>query len=366
MLKITKQINFHHDYQGYGKKYRVNVSIEVINLKQRWKNIISAGILVGCFLTCNLSAMASDGWTLPESGIRFDGEEKNAYVSREMDKFFHPERVGDKPAAVSFIVPKDWDYQIYDVGGLKLEKLENSSASTSRVVLKLHGGGYVAGLHDRHRQMGYHQALMTGAKELYMVNYRLAPEYPFPAALEDAAKAYSHILDQGIDSRNIIVIGDSAGGNLALELSVYLKEKELPQPGIMILISPWVTMATDMPSRQYNAERDLVLGKNASPLGRAVEEPAYAKGMNLKDPRISPLYANLKGFPPMLIQVGGYEIFLDECVKLTEKAALDEVDVTLTIYPQMPHEFPLMLPDLDDSIASFHEVRDFTERHMRK
>lgn len=131
-----------------------------------------------------------------------------------------------------------------------------------------------------------------------MVHYRLAPEYPFPAALEDAFKAYEYILNQGVEPENIIVIGDSAGGNLALELAVYLKEHNMPQPKMLILISPLTTFANDLPSRGYNMDRDLVLGRNASPLYKAVVDSTYSKGTDLKNPQLSPLYANLTGLPP--------------------------------------------------------------------
>ena len=140
--------------------------------------------------------------------------------------------------------------------------------------------------------------VLTEAQSLYMVHYRLAPEYPFPAALEDAFKAYEYILNQGVEPENIIVIGDSAGGNLALELAVYLKEHNKPQPKMRILISPLTTFANDLPSRGYNMDRDLVLGRNASPLYKAVEDSTYSKGTDLKNPQLSPLYANLTGLPP--------------------------------------------------------------------
>lgn len=115
-----------------------------------------------------------------------------------------------------------------------MEQVQNPSGKKGRVLLKLHGGGYVQGLHDRHRQMGVNQAVLTEAQSLYMVHYRLAPEYPFPAALEDAFKAYEYILNQGVDPENIIVIGDSAGGNLALELAVYLKGHNTPRESFFL------------------------------------------------------------------------------------------------------------------------------------
>lgn len=325
---------------------------------------ISLGIL-GAMLASAPLAMAAEAWQLPETGLQMERQAKQAYVAKEMGKFFHPQPGAKRPAPVKFEVPDGWSYRTFTVEGLKMEQVQNPAGKEGRVLLKLHGGGYVQGLHDRHRQIGANQAVLTEAQDLYMVHYRLAPEHPFPAALEDAVKAYNYILAQGTKPENIMVIGDSAGGNLTLELSVYLKEHNIPQPKLLILVSPLTTLANDLPSREYNLDRDLVLGRDASPLYKSVKESTYAKGIELKNHQLSPLYADLKGFPPMLIQAGGYELLLDDSIELMRKAAADDVDVTLTVYPGMPHEFSLMMPELDDSVASFREIRDFVSRQMR-
>ena len=132
-----------------------------------------------------------------------------------MGKFFHPQPGDAKSAPVKFEVPHGWIYRTFTVDGLKMEQVQNPSGKKGRVLLKLHGG-YVQGLHDRHRQMGVNQAVLTEAQSLYMVHYRLAPDYPFPDALEDAFKAYEYILNQGVEPENIIVIDDSAGGEPGL------------------------------------------------------------------------------------------------------------------------------------------------------
>ena len=335
-----------------------------MTIKKKIMCSISLGIM-GTMLAGFSVAMAAEAWHLPETGLQMESQAKQAYVAKEMGKFFHPQPGAAKPAAVKFEVPDGWSYRTFTVDGLKMEQMQNPAGKEGRVLLKLHGGGYVQGLHDRHRQMGANQAVLTEAQDLYMVHYRLATEHPFPAALEDAVKAYKYILAQGTKPENIMVIGDSAGGNLTLELSVYLKEHNIPQPKLLILVSPWTTFATDLPSREYNIDRDLVLGRNASPLYKSVKESTYAKGTDLKNHQLSPLYADLKGFPPMLIQAGGYELLLDDSIELMRKAAADGVDVTLTVYPGMPHEFSLMMPELDDSVASFREIRDFVSRQMR-
>jgi len=198
-----------------------------------------------------------------------------------------------------------------------------------------------------------------------MVNYRLAPRHTYPAALDDAMTAYRFMLKKGYKPENIIVFGDSAGGNLALALSAKLKEEKLPQPALLILDSPWTTLETESPSRKESVKRDLVLGEINPGMFHEINHPTYAKGMNLSDPHLSPIYGDLTGFPPMLIQAGGYELFLDDGMKLAKKAAADNVKVTLTVYPGMSHDFALCLPELQDSIDSFAEIRDFINLNMK-
>jgi acetyl esterase/lipase len=133
---------------------------------------------------------------------------------------------------------------------------------------------------------------------------------------------------------------------------------------MLLLASPWTTMETNLPSRKNNASKDLILGTNNPFMYKAVSTPAYGKGYKAKDPRVSPVHADLTGLPPILIQTGGYELFLDENLALARKAAEAGVDITLTVYPAMSHDFALLLPELQESVDSFKEIRDFVRRHL--
>ena len=306
---------------------------------------------------------AAPAWQLPQSGKIFsDNASKQSYVADYMGKFFNGK------INTTFSVPDKWTYEKISINGVKAEYLKNPKQKKSaRVVLQLHGGGYIGALSDSYRDLAVKQAVLTDAREVYMVDYRIAPENIYPAALEDAAQVYAELLKRGIDSKNIIVFGDSAGGNLALELSLYLKEKNLPQPAMLILISPWTTFETNLPSRSENADRDLILGKiNPVMYPAASNTPIYGGDIPLNDPRLSPIYADLKDLPPMLIQIGGYELFVDEGIELLKKATADNLDVTLTVYAGMSHDFALLLPELDDSIKSFAEIKNFVNLHMSK
>ena len=177
-----------------------------------------------------------------------------------------------------------------------------------------------------------------------------------------AEAVYQDILADGTKPENVIVIGDSAGGNLALALALRLKEEGKPQPGALILISPWATLANDLPSRSENIPVDPVLA--LSPIYGSVVSPSYGGALDVKDPRLSPLYADLAGLPPMLIQTGGHELFLDESLALAERAADCDVPVTVSVYQGMPHDFALVLPELQESVDSFRQIRDFVESRM--
>lgn len=315
-------------------------------------------ILVVALLLISFSATsAMPVWTLPNDGLKLDGKAKQRYVKSKMDVVFHRKK-GERHPFSKFDTPDGWNYEKFEVDGAKVELLENPAATTERVVLSLHGGGYTLPLDNGYRNLGMIQGVLADAAQVYLVDYRTAPQYLYPAALEDAVKVYNEILRRGIDSKKIIVTGDSAGGNLALALSLYLKENEIAQPNCLILISPSATMSNDFPSRKYNENRDLILGKG-TPLHDKLDKKNYANGLKLKDPRLSPVYADLKNLPPMLIQVGGYELFLDECIELAKKAAAADVKVVLSIYPEMSHDFALLIPQLQESVDSFREIRDF-------
>ena len=133
---------------------------------------------------------------------------------------------------------------------------------------------------------------------------------------------------------------------------------------MLILISPWATLESDPPSRTANADRDLVLGKTNPLLFEGVAHPVYGGKIPVNDPRLSPIYADLKNLPPTLIQIGGYELFVDEGIELLKKATADELNVTLSVYRGMPHDFAMLLPELDESVKSFIEIKNFVNLYM--
>lgn len=320
--------------------------------------IFATGILSLSLLTG--TAYAAPAWSLPASGKVFASDaDKQFYVANHMKKFFSVE------VEPTFTAPDKWTYEKFTVNGVQVERLVNpKQKKSSRVFLQLHGGGYIGPLSYWYRELAVKQAVLTDAREVWMVDYRLAPEHVYPAALDDAAHVYTELLNRGVNPKDIIVFGDSAGGNLALELAIRLREENLPQPAVLILASPWTTFEADAPSRINNADRDFVLGKTNPVMYEGVRTPVYGGDLPLNDPRLSPIYADLTGLPPTLIQIGGHELFVDDGIELLKKATADELNVTLSVYQGMPHVFAMLLPDLDDSIKSFAEIKSFVNLHM--
>ena len=327
------------------------------------KKKILAGLLsLSLFVGSPAVTFAAPAWQLPKSGKTFsDDAAKETFIADYMGKFF-----GGK-INQTFAVPDGWTYEKFTVNNAKVERIANpKQKKSSRVVLQLHGGGYIDGLGDLHRDLAIKQAVLTDAREVFMVDYRLAPENLYPAALDDAVAVYNELLKRKVDPKEIIVFGDSAGGNLALELSLYLKENGLPQPAMLVLMSPWTTFETNLPSRSENAERDMILGVTNPHMYNEVCNPHYGGEISFDDPRLSPIHADLTDLPPILIQVGGREMFLDEGIELLKRSAAGELDVTLSIYRGMSHDFAILMPELDDSIKSFSEVKNFVNRHMKR
>ena len=297
------------------------------------------------------------------SELRLGMAEKQQYIENKIQSTLHPSS-DFKP--YKFEATEGWTLEKLTLNNVDVERLKAEHPKTDRVILQFHGGGYTNGLTEGHRLLGAKQGMLIGASEVYYVHYRLAPKNVYPAALDDAVAVYKALLSSGIKPENIIFIGDSAGGNLALELSLYLKENGLSQPAALALISPWGTFEQNAASRIKNRDRDLVLGSKGFPLYREVQviKPSYAGDMELNDPKLSPIYADLRGLPPMLIQVGGYELFVDDGLSLLNRALSDDVEATLTTYPGMPHDFPLLLPELYETELSLKEFRDFVERYL--
>jgi len=224
-----------------------------------------------------------------------------------------------------------------DLDGVGCEWSAAPGADRSRVLIYFHGGGYCSGSISSHRRL-VTEAGRAGGLRTIAAAYRLAPEHPFPAARDDALTVWRRLRREGYAAKHIAVGGDSAGANLTLALVGELKRKGEDLPSALWLLSPWVDLAMSGATLASKSAVDPLIHKEyLEELATAFAPP----GMGRKDPRLSPLYADLKGLPPTLIQVGSAETLLDDAVRLASAAGAADVATTLEIWPHMIHAWPL-------------------------
>jgi epsilon-lactone hydrolase len=243
-----------------------------------------------------------------------------------------------------------------EVNGIPGEWVE-SPDSAENVVLYLHGGGYFGCSAETHRPITASFALH--GFRVFAPNYRLAPENPFPAAVDDAAAVYRGLLGEGHSPRRIVVAGDSAGGGLALSLMLVLRAEGAPLPAAAALFSPWTDLAATGDSVRTNARSCAMFnGPAVGPTARL-----YLGNADSSNPLASPLYADLSGLPPMLIHVGADETLRDDSTRLAEKARAAGVSVELKVWPVVPHVWQLAPHKIPEARQSLQETAEFLRRH---
>jgi monoterpene epsilon-lactone hydrolase len=221
-------------------------------------------------------------------------------------------------------------------------------------ILYLHGGGYIMGSLESHAALTSHLAAAADIPVLSLA-YRLAPEHPFPAQLEDAVAAYRWLLDAGYAPEKLAIAGDSAGGGLTLTTLCDVRDAGLPLPAAAAVLSPWTDLEGLGESARERAPRD--------PMLRPEDQPAFQRlflgGHDPRDPRAAPLYADLTGLPPLLVQVGGNEILYDDATRIADRAREAGVDVTLDIWESMFHVWHLFAPVMEEGREGIRQVAAF-------
>ena len=256
-------------------------------------------------------------------------------------------------------LPADMQVEAVTVETLTAEWVSVPQAASSQVMLYLHGGGYIMGSCHSHRLLAAALAQATGARVL-VLDYRLAPEYPFPAALEDAQTAYRWLVTTGIKPEHIVLAGDSAGGGLVLSTLLALRDAGQQLPAKAILLSPWTDLSVSGTSYVTRAERDFMITRDYL----LAEAHTYLGEQDPRTPLASPVYADLHGFPPLLIQVGSDEILLDDATRVAERARQAGVAVTLHIAEGMWHVWhaAAAVRLFPEGKAAFDQIADFVRR----
>ena len=237
-----------------------------------------------------------------------------------------------------------------------LTKAENPRFD--KVILQLHGGGYVAKIKNSYYNMATYYCDAGDGISVLSPDYRVAPEDPYPAALEDAVASYQWLLDRGFKGEQIIVAGDSAGGGLSMALTMYLRDHNMPLPCGIVAMSPWTDVTTSGESYTMNYELDPLFGNSKETM---LYENDYAGEHDKKDPYISPIFGNFRQFPPMLIQVGSTEMLLSDSITVASMADAAGVDVRLSIYDDMFHVFQMSGMLLPDAKKAWEEVGQFIQ-----
>ena len=273
------------------------------------------------------------------------------------DISFTESRAMFEQMAGAFPAPQGVSSNPVDAGGIAGEWITAPGARPDRIIYWLHGGGYCIGSINTHRALVAGISAASGARAL-VIDYRLAPEHPFPAAVEDAVSGYLWLLSTGVDPAQIIIGGDSAGGGLTMATLLALKGGDKPLPAAAVCISPWTDMTMTGESLVSKAEADPMIAQD----GITRVRDAYVGTSDPHEPLASPIYADLSGLPPLLIQVGENEVLLDDSTRLAERAKAAGVDVTLEAWPDMIHVwhfFAAILPEGQQAIERIGEfVRD--------
>ena len=267
----------------------------------------------------------------------------------EQRAVFH-EMIGSIP------LPADVSTTPGQLGGIPVVTVETPGNDPDFVVLYFHGGAYALGSASDSAGLADDVSRRVGARAI-SVDYRLAPENPFPAAVEDAVAAYRALIEDGTPSSRIAFVGESAGGGLVAATLVALKETDLPQPSSAAVFSPWTDLTVSGDSTVSKADLDPAL----TPQGLRTRARDYLGETDPATPLASPIFADLTGLAPLLIQAGSHEILLDDAVRLAARAAAHDVPVQLQVWPQVPHVFQGFAALLDEAVEALDSAAAFTK-----
>lgn len=296
-----------------------------------------------------------------------DGIKRISEMVRQNSKVVAKQRVEESRAgfeqfAAMFQVAKDVKIDNVDVNGVSAVWISTPEAVEENVVLYFHGGGYVFGSINTHKEFMSRISRVSNSRVL-LIDYRRAPENPFPAALEDAITAYKWLIDsEGIKPENLIIGGESAGGGLTLATLLKLRDTGIPLPAAALVLSPWADLDMTGETIRTKARVDPL----ANPSDLFFLASLYVGEDDPKNPYISPLYGDLKGLSPMIIQVGSSEILLSDAERIAERAKAADVDVILDIWEDMIHMFQMFALWSPEGQKATEKLGKYIQKHLRK
>lgn len=254
--------------------------------------------------------------------------------------------------------PEGYSFLRVSLKNFEVEIVTPPKILSGMVVLQLHGGGYIGKLKNAYRSFAKNYSDMRGGIRVFSADYRVAPQDPYPAALQDAYQSYCFLLNLGYAGNQIILAGDSAGGGLCLALCAYLREKGRPMPAAAVLMSPWTDLTASGASYKENYTKDPLFGNTKESM---IYNGEYYGSHDPSDPYISPLFGEFTGFPPMLFQVGSIEMLLSDTTEAVKKARKAGCWVKETVYEGMFHVFQMGMMMMPESKRAWKEIGRYFE-----
>ncbi|RKJ05945.1 alpha/beta hydrolase [bacterium D16-54] len=263
------------------------------------------------------------------------------------------------PVEPAWICPAEYEYEIIEMEKFSMEYLRPAQVCTGRVILQLHGGGYIGPMKNIYRDFAVYYSKRSMGGDVLTIDYRVAPEYPYPAALMDAVEAYRWLLEEKqYAPEKIVVAGDSAGGGLTLALAMYLRDHHMPMPAGLVLMSPWTDLTCSGESHETNFNRDPQFGGTTDNL---LHNSVYIGEADPSDPYLSPAFGHFEKMPPVLIQVGSEEVLLSDTLTVANKLRAAKGRLRVSVYDGMFHEFQMALRLIPESREAWEEIGTFLE-----
>lgn len=263
------------------------------------------------------------------------------------------------PIEPAWVCPVGYKYEIIDMENFKMEYLRPAEVATGRVILQLHGGGYIGAMKNTYRDFAVRYSKRSLGGDVLSIDYRVAPEFPYPAALEDAVCAYRWLIEtKKYEPRKIIIVGDSAGGGLTLALALWLRDHHIPMPAGLLTMSPWTDLTCSGESYDFNYTNDPQFGNTRESM---LYNSSYVGESDPTDPYLSPMFGDFTGMPPILMQVGGCEMLLSDTLSVADKIRKAHGKLRLSVYDGMFHVFQMAMNMIPESKEAWEEVADFLQ-----
>ncbi|NBH34847.1 alpha/beta hydrolase [Clostridiaceae bacterium] len=263
------------------------------------------------------------------------------------------------PVEPAWVCPAGYEYEMIQMEHFPMEYLQPAKVSTGRVILQLHGGGYIGPMKNIYRDFAVYYSKKSMGGDVLTIDYRVAPEYPYPAALLDAVAAYQWLLEERqYAPEKIVVAGDSAGGGLALALVMYLRDHRIPLPAGLVLMSPWTDLTCSGESHETNFHRDPQFGGTTDNL---LHNSVYIGDADPTEPYLSPMFGRFEKLPPVLMQVGSEEVLLSDTLVVADKIRAAKGKLRVSVYDGMFHEFQMALRLIPESREAWEEIGTFLE-----